>query len=95
MSLYDISKKSPLLFDSLAKLDASVVAPLVVYPSQHSFYYLTLKGITVGKEKLKFSSTVFEVEKDGTRGRVIDSGTSITYLNVGDYKLVKKLLWSM
>ncbi|KAJ0984485.1 hypothetical protein J5N97_002841 [Dioscorea zingiberensis] len=92
----DDSKKSPLLFGSLAELKDSATqsTPLVKNPSQPSFYYLTLKGITVGGSLLKIPSSTFAVNGDGTGGLIIDSGTSITYLEEAGYKQVKKAFLS-
>lgn len=87
----DESNKSPLFFGSLAELSGSGVqsTPLVKNPSQPSFYYLSLKGITVGETLLKMPSSTFALQEDGTGGLIIDSGTSITYLEAAGYKLVK------
>lgn len=88
----DDSKKSPLLFGSDAELKGSAPqsTPLAINPSQPSFYYLTLKGITVGGTLLKIPSSTFALNSDGTGGLIIDSGTSITYLEEAGYKQVKK-----
>lgn len=90
----DASKKSPLLFGSLADLNGKAnepqSVPLVKNPSQPSFYYLSLKGITVGSTNLQIPSSTFTLQDDGTGGLIIDSGTSITYLELDGYKMVKK-----
>ncbi|KAG6539076.1 hypothetical protein ZIOFF_004229 [Zingiber officinale] len=92
----DQSKKSPLLFGSLADLSASegTVAvqsiPLLKNPQQPSFYYLPLKGITVGGTRLQIPSSAFALQQDGTGGVIIDSGTSITYLEAAAYRQVKR-----
>lgn len=94
LSSIDDTKTSPLLFGSLAKMNESFKArvattPLVQNPSHPSFYYLSLEGITVGGTLLSIpNSTV--VSKDGTGGMIIDSGTTITYLEAPTYKLMKK-----
>ncbi|XP_008777368.2 aspartic proteinase nepenthesin-2 [Phoenix dactylifera] len=94
----DESKKSPLLFGSLADLGGGAEKvqsiPLVKNPSQPSFYYLTLKGITVGSINLQIPSSTFELQDDGTGGLIIDSGTSITYLELAGYKMVRKAFLS-
>ena len=96
-SLDEASKKSPLLFGSLAEMKGSSAiqtTPLTKNSLQPSFYYLTLKGITVGKTPLKIPSTAFALQDDGTGGLIIDSGTSITYLDVSAYKVLKKAFLS-
>nr|CAD1825111.1 unnamed protein product [Ananas comosus var. bracteatus] len=87
----DSSKKSPLIFGSLADLSSGASStPLVKNPTQASFYYLTLKGITVGATPLQIPSSTFALQEDGTGGLIIDSGTSITYLEQAGYKPLKK-----
>ncbi|KAJ6846536.1 aspartic proteinase nepenthesin-1-like [Iris pallida] len=101
-SLDETSKKSPLLFGSLAVLKESgggggtavLSTPISKNPLQPSFYYLSLKGITVGGARVKIPSTTFELQSDGTGGLIIDSGTSITYLEEAGYKAVKKAFLS-
>ncbi|XP_078166145.1 aspartic proteinase nepenthesin-1-like [Carex rostrata] len=95
----DETKTSPLFFGSLADFSASsetpaLSTPLVKNPSQPSFYYLSLKGITVGSTKLAIPNSTFALDSDGTGGLIIDSGTSITYLEFEGYKLVKKAFTS-
>ncbi|WOK96185.1 aspartic proteinase nepenthesin-2-like [Canna indica] len=96
----DESKKSPLLFGSLADLSAGAGAsavksiPLLKNPTQPSFYYLSLEGITVGGTRLQIPSSAFALQEDGTGGLIIDSGTSITYLEVAGYRQLKKAFLS-
>ena len=45
-----------------------------------SFYHIRLDSISVGEKMLDISPQVFELTKDGTRGVVIDSGSTLTYL---------------
>ena len=45
-----------------------------------SFYYIRLDSISVGEKMLDISPQVFELYEDGTRGVIIDSGTTLTYL---------------
>lgn len=91
----DDTKISPLLFGSLANMDEKVkdlsgVTPLLQNPSQPSFYYLSLEGITVGGTLLSIPKSTFALNADGTGGMIIDSGTTITYLESAGYKLLKK-----
>jgi Xylanase inhibitor C-terminal/Xylanase inhibitor N-terminal len=95
----DETKTSPLFFGSLADFSASSntpaqSTPLVKNPSQPSFYYLSLKGFTIGSTKLAMPNSTFAINSDGTGGLIIDSGTSITYLEAAGYKLVKKAFTS-
>ncbi|KAM0859135.1 hypothetical protein ACQ4PT_047383 [Festuca glaucescens] len=43
-----------------------------------SLYYLSLKGVTVGKTRLPFNASAFALRGDGSGGTTIDSGTAIT-----------------
>ncbi|KAJ1700119.1 hypothetical protein LUZ63_008631 [Rhynchospora breviuscula] len=95
----DETKTSPLFFGSLADFSASAETPaqstpLVKNSLQPSFYYLSLKRITVGSTKLAIPNSTFALNSDGTGGLIIDSGTSITYLEQAGYKLVKKAFTS-
>uniref|UniRef100_A0A0D9ZLF0 Peptidase A1 domain-containing protein n=1 Tax=Oryza glumipatula TaxID=40148 RepID=A0A0D9ZLF0_9ORYZ len=93
----DDTNNSPLLLGSLAGIsEASAAAssvqttPLIKNPSQPSFYYVSLKAITVGSTRISLPSSAFAVQDDGTGGVIVDSGTSITYLEVQGYRALKK-----
>ncbi|GAB2218560.1 hypothetical protein Drorol1_Dr00001787 [Drosera rotundifolia] len=59
-----------------------------------TFYYLPLEGITVGDKKLAISSDEFAVQKNGTGGVIMDSGTTITYLSENAVSLMNTALSS-
>ncbi|KAE8799534.1 Aspartic proteinase nepenthesin-1 [Hordeum vulgare] len=93
----DDTSKSPLLLGSLATISESAAAassvqttPLIRNPSQPSFYYVNLKGLTVGSTHITLPSSAFAVQDDGTGGVIVDSGTSITYLELQGYRALKK-----
>ncbi|KAG8064719.1 hypothetical protein GUJ93_ZPchr0004g38355 [Zizania palustris] len=93
----DNTGKSPLILGYLADIHESSAAassiqttPLIKNPSQPSFYYVTLTGLTVGSTRITLPSSVFAVQDDGTGGVIVDSGTSITYLEVQGYRALKK-----
>ncbi|XP_027077707.1 aspartic proteinase nepenthesin-1-like [Coffea eugenioides] len=90
----DDSSTSTLLMGSLANANnsdtASRTTPLVVNPSQPSFYYLSLEGITVGGTRLPIKKSTFALNSDGSGGIIIDSGTTLTYLEKSAFDLVKK-----
>lgn len=90
----DSSAKSTLLMGSLAGVKAGstekvVTTPLVKNPSQPSFYYITLKGITVGDKRLPVAESAFKLNSDGSGGMIIDSGTTITYLEEEAFSALK------
>ncbi|CAL5031788.1 unnamed protein product [Urochloa decumbens] len=96
-SLDDGAGKSPLLLGgsvadiSESKATAPVQStPLVKNPIQPSFYYVTLTGLTVGSTRIALPASAFAIQDDGTGGVIVDSGTSITYLEVEGYRALKK-----
>ncbi|KAI8031468.1 Aspartic proteinase nepenthesin-1 [Camellia lanceoleosa] len=95
-SIDDSSKTSTLLMGSLASVNNTggknsiTTTPLIQNPSQPSFYYLSLQGITVGGTALPIKKSTFALNQDGNGGLIIDSGTTITYLEQSAFDLVKK-----
>ncbi|OIT03336.1 PREDICTED: aspartic proteinase nepenthesin-1 [Nicotiana attenuata] len=83
---------STLLMGTISNDDYSniITTPLVKNPSQPSFYYLSLEGISVGDTRLPIKKSTFSLNQDGTGGVIIDSGTTITYLEESAFKLLKK-----
>lgn len=84
-----VMKTSRLIFGSAAVLNDSKVAvttPMVVNDAHPSFYYLGLKGISVGGKRLRIPRSVLRLKSDGTGGLIIDSGTTITYLEEEAYR---------
>ncbi|XP_043714720.1 aspartic proteinase nepenthesin-1 [Telopea speciosissima] len=78
-------------FPSLDKTSDSVLpTPLSQNPSQQTFYYISLEGITVGDTLLSIPNTTFTIKEDGSGGMIVDSGTTLTYLEENGYKLVRK-----
>ncbi|CAN6373203.1 unnamed protein product [Urochloa humidicola] len=55
-----------------------------------NFYYLSLRGITVGSTRLPVPESAFARRDDGSGGTIIDSGTGITALPTDVYKLLRK-----
>ncbi|KAB5520763.1 hypothetical protein DKX38_025082 [Salix brachista] len=90
----DETKTSTLLMGSLASVNASSSAikttPLIRNPAQPSFYYLSLEGISVGGNRLPIKKSTFSLQDDGSGGLIIDSGTTITYLEESAFNLVAK-----
>uniref|UniRef100_A0A7C9DQ39 Peptidase A1 domain-containing protein n=1 Tax=Opuntia streptacantha TaxID=393608 RepID=A0A7C9DQ39_OPUST len=97
----DGTKTSSLLMGSLAKANSSlssseneatkiITTPLAHNPSRPSFYYLTLEGISVGSTQLPIKEDTFALNEDGSGGLIIDSGTTITYLERSAFDEVKK-----
>ncbi|CAN7026456.1 hypothetical protein IGI04_024949 [Brassica rapa subsp. trilocularis] len=100
-SIEDSEASSSLFIGSLAsnivkKAGASLAGEvtktmsLLRNPNQPSFYYLDLQGITVGSKRLPIEKSTFELAEDGTGGMIIDSGTTITYLEEDAFKALSK-----
>uniref|UniRef100_A0A0E0KCZ7 Peptidase A1 domain-containing protein n=1 Tax=Oryza punctata TaxID=4537 RepID=A0A0E0KCZ7_ORYPU len=86
-------KPSTVLLDLPADLykngrGAVQTTPLIKNPVHPTFYYLSLKGITVGSTRLPMPESEFAL-KNGTGGTIIDSGTAITSLPTRVYRLVR------
>lgn len=95
LTAIDESKPSSLLLGSLANInpktskDELKTTPLIRNPSQPSFYYLSLQGISVGDTQLSIPKSTFELHNDGSGGVIIDSGTTITYIENTAFTLLK------
>lgn len=88
------SKSSPLFVGQTASLNANTMGstPVIQSSSQPTFYYLSLEGISVGRKLLKIPAGTFDLKSDGNGGLIIDSGTTVTYLEQTGYDHVKKAL---
>jgi len=97
MSVTDPSSKTSALFlGETASLTGKTIGstPLIQSSSQPTFYYLSLEGISVGGKLLSIPKGTFDLQSDGTGGLIIDSGTTITYLEQVGYDSLKKALIS-
>ncbi|XP_031253458.1 aspartic proteinase nepenthesin-1-like [Pistacia vera] len=90
----DDQKTSTLLMGSLASVNTTSntikTTPLIKNSLQPAFYYLSLEGISVGGTRLPIKKSTFALQDDGNGGLIIDSGTTITYLEESAFDLVKK-----
>ncbi|XP_010514086.1 PREDICTED: aspartic proteinase nepenthesin-1-like [Camelina sativa] len=91
-SLFIGSLASNIVNKTGASLDGEVTKTMSLLrnPNQPSFYYLELQGITVGGKRLSVEKSNFELTEDGTGGMIIDSGTTITYLEESAFKELKE-----
>ncbi|KAG8063599.1 hypothetical protein GUJ93_ZPchr0003g17659 [Zizania palustris] len=86
------SKPSTVLLDLPADLystgnGAVQTTPLIQSPESPYYYYLSLKGITVGSTRLPVDESTFAL-RNGTGGTIIDSGSAVTSLPSQVYRLV-------
>jgi hypothetical protein len=88
----DDTKESVLLLGYVANVNVTkhVTTPLIKNPLQPSFYYLSLEGITIGDTRLSIEKSTFDVSDDGSGGVIIDSGTTITYIEENAFDTLKK-----
>ncbi|KAF5745056.1 aspartic proteinase nepenthesin-1-like [Tripterygium wilfordii] len=82
-----------LLMGSLASLNTksgeTKTTPMIKNPSRPTFYYLSLEGITVGGTYLSVNEST-ALKEDGSDGLIIDSGTTVTFLEQSAFALVKE-----
>lgn len=91
LTSFDHNYTSPLFIGSLAKINGPVqTTPILTNPAIPSLYYLSLKGITVGRRRLKLPKLVFKLKKNGRGGVIIDSGTPITRMAAAAFQQVKR-----
>lgn len=86
----DNSKTSTLLLGSLSSVKSrqeAIITPLIRNPSQPSFYFLSLEGISVGGSRLSVHT---EIADDGSGGLIIDCGTTISYIYDSVFDSIKK-----
>ncbi|KAJ1268808.1 hypothetical protein BS78_07G162200 [Paspalum vaginatum] len=68
--------------------------PFVLNQALPNMYFLSLKGISLGTKRLPIDPLLFAINDDGTGGVIIDSGTSITWLQQDAYEAVRQGLLS-
>ncbi|GFP99993.1 aspartic proteinase nepenthesin-1 [Phtheirospermum japonicum] len=87
----DPTESSTLMMGSYASVNSTTqnTTPLIKSPSSPSFYYLSLEAITVGDTVLPIKKSTFSLKDDGSGGMIIDSGTTITYLEESAFELIK------
>ncbi|GKC57979.1 protein aspartic protease in guard cell 1 [Tanacetum coccineum] len=84
----DSDETSTLEFNSPLALDA-VKAPLIRNTKVDTFYYVGLKGMSVGGKILNIPLTTFELADDGNGGVIVDSGTAVTRLQKEGYEILR------
>ncbi|CAL5022298.1 unnamed protein product [Urochloa decumbens] len=60
-------------------------------PAADTFYYVQLKSVLVGGERLDISADAWAVsKKDGTGGAIVDSGTTLSYFAEPAYRVIRQ-----
>jgi len=86
-SIYNVSQISPLfLGDSGLTSLRHRTTPLIHNKARPSFYYLDLRGISVNRKAIPLPKGTFQLKPNGQGGLIIDSGTTLTYLEDPAYK---------
>jgi hypothetical protein len=65
-----------------------VYTPIITNILIPTFYYVGMTGITVGGTQLDLPIGTFDIYLDGSGGVIMDSGTTLTYLNNDAYNAV-------
>lgn len=52
------------------------------------YYYLTIRKIIIGGEKVKIPSKLFEPDSDGNGGTIVDSGSAFTFMERSIFDMV-------
>ncbi|CAN8275494.1 unnamed protein product [Cochlearia groenlandica] len=80
----ETDKTSKINFGTNAGVEGigAVSTPLITKPSQSTFYYLTLKSVSVGAKQLQYPESDSGYGSGSGKGNIIiDSGTTLTLLN--------------
>ncbi|GJW13911.1 aspartyl protease family protein 2 [Tanacetum coccineum] len=90
--LKDYTKSPPptsyLLIGVGAKKSRMRYTPLQANPLSSTFYYISVQSVYVDNVKLRISPTVWNIDKMGNGGTIIDSGTTLTFLPDPAYRHV-------
>ncbi|KAJ3670433.1 hypothetical protein LUZ60_010757 [Juncus effusus] len=96
-SYFDITSTSPLFIGPIAALNGKNVKSISFVRNPkivpyNTFYYLPLKGISIGIIDLLIPPSTFALNSDGSGGIIIDSGTTFTRLVEEAYIQVEKAI---
>nr|CAD1821777.1 unnamed protein product [Ananas comosus var. bracteatus] len=67
----------------------AVRAPLLRNRKMETFYYVGLRGISVGGQMLSIPESAFAVDEGGSGGVIVDSGTAVTRLQAEAYAALR------
>ncbi|KAL6557124.1 Aspartyl protease protein 2 [Orobanche minor] len=84
------SKPSYMVFGESAVSRSAVFTPLVSNPKLDTFYYVDLTGISVGGARVPgITASLFKLDRTGSGGVIVDSGTSVTRLAQPAYEALR------
>lgn len=88
----DSSVTSTMYFGAAAVPAGEVMyTPIVANAAYPTFYYIRVVGISVGASRLSINQSVFDIDSSGKGGTIIDSGTTLTYLQQAVYNKVSEV----
>ncbi|XXG54385.1 hypothetical protein AAC387_Pa03g2282 [Persea americana] len=58
----------------------------------HAAYYLYLNDISIGHQRMAFPLGLFAMQRDGSGGTIIDSGSAVGYMHPDAYKKIRDVL---
>ncbi|XP_057813905.2 aspartic proteinase nepenthesin-2-like [Cryptomeria japonica] len=88
------SQTSPLFFGEGASLSGAKSMSLIKSSIIPTFWYVPITGITINGKAVDIPPGTFDLQPDGSGGMIIDSGTTITYLDDAAYSPMKDAIQS-
>ncbi|KAG2709021.1 hypothetical protein I3843_05G200700 [Carya illinoinensis] len=75
---------------SSVQVSNASTTPLLQNPVLPTFYYISLVGISVGRNRLPIPPSWFQLTSDGSGGLIVDSGTTVTLLTEEAYNVLRR-----
>ncbi|XP_059073585.1 aspartic proteinase nepenthesin-2-like [Cryptomeria japonica] len=88
------SQTSPLFFGEGASLSGAKSMSLIKSSIIPTFWYIPITGITLNGKAVDIPPGTFDLQPDGSGGMIIDSGTTITFLDDAAYSPMKDAIQS-
>lgn len=82
------AKTSPLIIGDAAAAAGVTYTPTLANAVNPTFYYIGVKGIDVNGKAVPIPAGSFNLDASGQGGMILDSGTTLTYLETGAYSAV-------
>lgn len=79
------AKTSPLYIGDSALAAGVAYTPLLSNKVNPTFYYAGVTGITVAGKKVNYPAGTFDLDASGQGGLILDSGTTLTYLETAAF----------
>lgn len=84
------AKTSPLYIGDAAAAGVAYT-PMVTNDANPTFYYVGVTGITVAGHAVSYPAATFDIDRSGQGGFILDSGTTLTYLEAAAFAPVLKV----